>query len=169
MFVLGHWLKQSAWVTKQSDELILNPEHDTTKVTSVTVGSKTWLRALAADMPLFKGLLNHWQVVVAVAGAEVISAEHTVGVHMQVKWPYQPCYLWLYKLKLPGRPTPLLITTHKRITLPHFHCRAVAQPIQYLREMYKSKTRREIRLHSPHSKLEPINAHQVYSLSIKRP
>lgn len=44
-----------------------------------------WLRAYAADMPLFKGLLNHCQVAVAVAGAEAIRAEHTVGVHMQVK------------------------------------------------------------------------------------
>lgn len=75
-----------------------------------------WLRAFAADMPLFKGLLNHCQVAVAVAGAEVIRAEHTVEVHMQVKWPYQLCYLWLYSLKLPGKPTLLLITTlHKSL------------------------------------------------------
>lgn len=44
-----------------------------------------WLRAFAADTPLFKGLLNHCQVAVAAAGAEAIRAEHTVGVHMQVK------------------------------------------------------------------------------------
>lgn len=51
-----------------------------------------WLRALASDMPLSKGLLNHCQVVVTVAGAEAIGAEHTVEVHMQVKYSYQLCY-----------------------------------------------------------------------------
>lgn len=66
----------------------------------------------------FKELLNYCEV--EVLGVEVIRAKHTVGVHMQVKYPHHLCYQWLCGPKLLSKPALLLIATlHKSLRSPY--------------------------------------------------
>ena len=139
-----------------------------------------WLRPCAAELPSCKGLLNHCQVSGSSGrSTEVIRAEHTAGVHVQVKWPYR---LWLYTLKVLGKPTVLLtkayllptsnclsfvpFITQKKKKGADFHRHCVAQYLQNLKKIYKSPNEegnkvslpsQQAGAHKRSSSLQPIN------------